>query len=104
MWTRVAHEVTMSYSRRPGAKSARFESSYAIARMLMTLQTINRSVSLFCFHTGFFKYIQTYLQMFQRFIHKHTHELAQLLLMFSKYMYFRELVVDLAGVGCFKLR
>ncbi|KAM0049059.1 hypothetical protein Hdeb2414_s0008g00281461 [Helianthus debilis subsp. tardiflorus] len=37
-----------------------FEPSYAVARMLMALQTINRPVSLFCFYTGIYKiYIPT---------------------------------------------
>ena len=100
----LAHEVTMSYSRRPGTKSARIEPSCTTSHILMALQTIGDLFFLVAFIPGFMN-LHTYLQWFQRFIHTHkqTHELAQLLLMFSNYMYFRELDVDLAGVQKFQV-
>ncbi|KAJ0887408.1 hypothetical protein HanRHA438_Chr09g0390501 [Helianthus annuus] len=96
----------MSYSRKPGAKSARFEPSCITSHILMALQTINRSVLCFPCLLSYqgLPNIHTYNVFKGLFVDTHkTHELAQLLLMFSNYMYFRELNVDLAGVWRFQV-
>ncbi|KAJ0614042.1 hypothetical protein HanIR_Chr02g0058081 [Helianthus annuus] len=66
----LAHGLTMSYSRKPGAKSARFELSCITSHILMALQTINGSVFPCCFHTGIYvhTYIHTMISTVYKFI------------------------------------
>ena len=89
--------VTLS----PTQKSARFESSYCTSHISLALQPNGDLFFLNCYIPGIFIHTDISTKIYTYSL---THELAQLYVDFSNYMYFRELM-DLARYAhIFKLR
>ncbi|KAJ0850183.1 hypothetical protein HanPSC8_Chr13g0577621 [Helianthus annuus] len=93
------HVLTMSSSRSPVTNLLGLSLPASLHTYQWPCKPLVISFSLLL-HTRDF---HTYLQHFQRsiHIHKQTHFLAQLLLMFFKLHVFQEILMDLAGVGSF---